>query len=90
MVNSMGATYSSLGLITRENQKYRVTVIVDRCKECGICISVCPTKVLVKSSVLNKYGYRPPEPAHIEKCIGCRLCEYNCPDFAIFVGVASK
>jgi 2-oxoglutarate ferredoxin oxidoreductase subunit delta len=42
-------------------------------------------KVLERSDVLNKYGYYPPTPAHIEKCIGCRLCEYNCPDFAIFV-----
>ncbi|MCY0868243.1 MAG: 4Fe-4S dicluster domain-containing protein [Desulfurococcus sp.] len=74
-----------LELITRENKKYRVNVIVDRCKECGICIAVCPTKVLVKSSLLNKYGYYPPEPANMEKCIGCRLCEFNCPDFAIFV-----
>lgn len=78
------------GLISRENAKYRVNVIVDRCKECGICISVCPTKVLVKSNILNSNGYRPPEPVNIDKCIGCRLCEYNCPDFAIYVEVVSK
>jgi len=77
-------------LISRENAKYRVNVIVDRCKECGICISVCPTKVLVKSNILNRNGYRPPEPVNIDKCIGCRLCEYNCPDFAIYVEVMSK
>jgi 2-oxoglutarate ferredoxin oxidoreductase subunit delta len=73
------------GLITRSNNKFRVVIIVDRCKECRLCIHVCPMKVLERSSVLNKYGYHPPMPAHIEKCIGCRLCEYNCPDFAIFV-----
>jgi len=78
------------GLISRENAKYRVNVIVDRCKECGICISVCPTKVLIKSNMLNRNGYRPPEPVNIDKCIGCRLCEYNCPDFAIYVEVVSK
>jgi len=77
-------------LISRENAKYRVNVIVDRCKECGICISVCPTKVLIKSNILNRNGYRPPEPVNIDKCIGCRLCEYNCPDFAIYVEVVSK
>jgi len=80
----------ALSLISKENKKYRVNVVVDRCKECGICISVCPVKVLSKSTILNKNGYRPPDPVNIEKCIGCRLCEYNCPDFAIFVEVVGK
>ena len=69
----------------RSSGKWRVCVIVDRCKECGICIVLCPHKVLSKSSTPNKYGYYPPEPVDIEKCIGCKICEYNCPDFAIFV-----
>ena len=77
-------------IISKRSSKYEVTVIIDRCKECGICISICPTKVLEKSSQLNRFGYHPPEPVHIEKCIGCRLCEYNCPDFAIFVRVISS
>ena len=72
-------------LISRQQGKFRVTIIVDRCKECGLCIAICPVKVLARSSIENKYGYHPPEPLNIEKCIGCRLCEYNCPDFAIFV-----
>lgn len=74
-----------LHVIQRSSSKHSVYVIIDRCKECGLCIAICPVKVLVKSTILNKYGYHPPEPLHIEKCIGCRLCEYNCPDFAIFV-----
>jgi len=79
-------SYSKISqLISREHGKFRVTVIVDRCKECGLCIAICPVKVLVRSSIENKYGYHPPEPSDIEKCIGCKLCEYNCPDFAIFV-----
>ena len=65
--------------------RFSVVVIMDRCKECGICINMCPVKVLVKSNMINKYGYRIPDPINIEKCIGCKLCEYNCPDFAIFV-----
>jgi 2-oxoglutarate ferredoxin oxidoreductase subunit delta len=80
----------ALSLISKENKKYRVNVIIDRCKECGLCINICPVKVLSKSGILNKNGYRPPDPVNIEKCIGCRLCEYNCPDFAIFVEVVGK
>ncbi|MEM3993151.1 MAG: 4Fe-4S dicluster domain-containing protein [Desulfurococcaceae archaeon] len=79
------AQITGVELLQRSNNRFTVNVIVDRCKECGICIAVCPTKVLSKSDMLNKYGYHPPEPVNIDKCIGCRLCEYNCPDFAIFI-----
>ncbi|MEM4487592.1 MAG: 4Fe-4S dicluster domain-containing protein [Desulfurococcaceae archaeon] len=72
-------------IVQRSSGKFKVNVIFDRCKGCGICIEVCPTKVLVASNALNKYGFHPPEPANIDKCIGCRLCEYHCPDFVIFV-----
>lgn len=72
-------------IVSRAGSKYVVNVVVDRCKECGLCISICPAKVLAKSQVTNRFGYHPPDPINIEKCIGCRLCEYNCPDFAIFV-----
>ncbi|NAZ26764.1 MAG: 4Fe-4S dicluster domain-containing protein [Thermogladius sp.] len=76
--------------LLREVEEYKggrftITVIRDRCKECGFCINVCPVKILVKSSVENKYGFRPPTVLNPEKCIGCRLCEYMCPEFAIFV-----
>ncbi|MEM1696375.1 MAG: 4Fe-4S dicluster domain-containing protein [Desulfurococcaceae archaeon] len=76
---------SSAGILSKANARYAVHIVLDRCKECGLCISVCPVKVLARSTTPNKYGYYPPDPVNIEKCIGCRLCEYNCPDFAVFV-----
>jgi len=74
-------------VIRGTSSKYCITVIADRCKGCGICVLVCPTKVLVDGGEYNKYGYQYPLPENAEKCIGCRLCEYSCPDFAIFVEV---
>ncbi len=72
-------------LISRSNGKFTVSVIPDRCKECGICIALCPTDVLVRGERINHRGYRYTVPERIDACIGCRLCELNCPEFAIFV-----
>lgn len=53
------------------------------CKGCGICATFCPKQVLAikddKVAVVNE-----------DACIKCRLCEYRCPDFAIFVKEAVK
>lgn len=57
--------------------KHLIEIRHDWCKACGICIALCPKSVLEA----NKTG--KPEAAHAEHCIGCFLCEYRCPDFAI-------
>lgn len=51
-----------------------------RCKACGICISFCP------KDVFSTDGYGKPVLEKLDQCIGCKLCEYRCPDFAIEVG----
>ena len=51
------------------------------CKQCGICSALCPKQVLEQS-----YGSYP-KVAHPDACIGCKLCELHCPDFAIEVEV---
>jgi 2-oxoglutarate ferredoxin oxidoreductase subunit delta len=61
----------------------RVTVSFERCKGCGLCVSVCPEKILVPSESINRKGIHPIEPRGPEKCRLCRLCVIMCPDVAI-------
>ncbi|MHA1615991.1 MAG: 4Fe-4S dicluster domain-containing protein [Candidatus Njordarchaeales archaeon] len=65
---------------------WRINVLEERCKGCGLCIYVCAPKVLELSpDKINLMGFHPVTPAHPEKCLGCRMCEYICPEFAIFL-----
>jgi len=60
-------------------KSYSVSVQEKLCKACGICISLCPTKV---------FGATPEGKAHVdnaEACTGCLTCEMHCPDFAVEV-----
>jgi len=63
----------------------RILVDEELCKGCGICIGLCPIKVLEKSNTLSSRGVYLPLPNKKDKCTGCRICEYYCPDMAIFI-----
>ena len=61
-----------------------VTVNEDRCKGCGLCVSVCPKAVLaLDNAKLTQKGYHPASVAAQENCIGCKSCAVMCPDCAI-------
>jgi len=69
---------------TEFKNKARVNLISERCKGCGFCIAFCPKKVLVFSKEYNEKGYHIPLVKNPQDCIGCNLCGFYCPDFAIW------
>ena len=66
---------------------YYHSIEKDRCKGCGLCVDVCPKKVLEISAEVNTKGYFPAKVEKGPRCIGCRMCAIMCPDVAIEIGV---
>ncbi|MBO9370750.1 MAG: 4Fe-4S binding protein [Chloroflexi bacterium] len=63
-------------------------VIIDenRCKGCGLCVSVCPVHILkLANGRFNIRGYRPVEVTDPEACTGCAMCATICPDVVFTV-----
>jgi len=62
----------------------RIKINTERCKGCGLCITVCPQKGIVLSKHPNKHGYFPAQ-ANNHDCSGCAACAIICPDAVIEV-----
>lgn len=62
----------------------------DRCKGCGLCVTVCPKKVLEISEQVNTKGYFPVYRARPEDCIYCAMCCTMCPDVAITISEVAE
>ena len=62
----------------------KITIIIEKCKGCGLCVEVCPKHSLVISKHSNAKGYYPPRQAN-DECTGCGNCAVVCPDAAIEV-----
>ena len=56
-----------------------VTIRVEECKGCALCVESCPPKCLELAPELSGYGVHP---AHYlgTGCTGCGICFYCCPE----------
>ena len=65
-------------------QPATVTIDVETCKGCVLCVDVCPPRCLeMTTTEVNAMGYR--YPLLRDGCTGCELCFKVCPDFCIEV-----
>ena len=64
----------------------KVTFREDRCKGCGLCVEVCPKKIVqMATDRINAKGFHPATVEEQDKCIGCAFCATMCPDVVIEV-----
>ncbi|MCF0113789.1 MAG: 4Fe-4S binding protein [Erysipelotrichaceae bacterium] len=63
--------------------KFNVVFKPQKCKSCGLCISVCPMHIIGISDTVNLKGYKTAMMLDQEKCVGCTSCALMCPDGAI-------
>jgi NAD-dependent dihydropyrimidine dehydrogenase PreA subunit len=53
------------------------------CRDCGLCVEICPTKVFEEDT-----GGKLAKVARQEDCIGCTSCVYLCPSRCVSVSDA--
>jgi 2-oxoglutarate ferredoxin oxidoreductase subunit delta len=59
---------------------FKVQILRDRCKGCGLCLLFCKEEAISTSSQINEMGYSPAEPSEDGKCVGCKNCYTVCPE----------
>ncbi len=68
----------------------KVNILHEYCKSCGLCIDICPKKILEIGEKTNKKGYFTVVCIDQDHCISCALCATVCPDVAIEVFRAKR
>lgn len=54
------------------------------CRDCGLCVEICPTKVFEEES-----GKKLAKVVRQDDCIGCTSCVYICPSHCVSVSDAT-
>ena len=62
----------------------KIVIDTERCKGCGLCVTVCPKGCIIISKSSNKSGYFPAQTSKGD-CTGCAMCAIICPDAVIEV-----
>ena len=62
----------------------KIIIDTERCKGCGLCVTVCPKNCIVISRQSNKNGYFPANAIN-PNCTGCAMCAIICPEAIIKV-----
>ena len=66
--------------------KGKITIDMELCKGCELCISACPKELIQMAKTLNSSSYYPAEFINNNnECTGCALCAIACPEVAIEV-----
>lgn len=56
-----------------------VTIDIEECKGCGLCVESCPPKCLELAPELSHYGVHAARYSGHD-CTGCGICFYCCPE----------
>jgi len=62
----------------------KIVIDTERCKGCGLCITVCPKGAILIAAESNKSGYFPAQ-AKDGECTACTRCAIVCPEASIEV-----
>lgn len=59
-------------------------ILKEKCQGCGLCVEVCPKKLLVlNKEEINERGHTPAMITDEKSCTHCTLCAIMCPDCVI-------
>ena len=74
-------------IIRYQAKEKDIIILIDQdlCKGCDICVQVCKPGELKLVDVADKWEGAVVKMNDPDNCTFCRLCEMQCPDFAIRV-----